>query len=90
MDISIGQLLVWLIIGALAGTLAARLVTRRKRGYGFAHNLVLGLIGAVVGGLIFDLLDIRIGGDIVLTFSDLLAAFIGSVVVIAMWTFLRR
>ena len=39
MSISIGEIIVWLIIGALAGTLAGRLVTFTKRGFGFWVNI---------------------------------------------------
>jgi len=37
-DINIGQLIVWLVIGALAGTLAARVFAPRKRGFGALTN----------------------------------------------------
>ena len=50
------SILTWLIVGAFAGLLASVLV--RGRGYGCLGNTVVGLIGAVVGGFVFNLLGI--------------------------------
>ena len=90
MDFTFGQLLGWLIIGALVGVLVGRLVHRSKRGFGLLGNLVLGLVGAVVGGVVFDLLDINIGADLVITGNDLVAAFVGSLIVLAILWVIRR
>lgn len=90
MTITLGQLLVWLIIGALVGTLVGRLVSNRKRGFGWVNNLVLGIAGALVGGILFDLLDITIGGDIVLTFTDFVAAFVGALLILGVLWVVRR
>ena len=73
MTITLGQLITWLIIGALAGSLAGALVRRRRRGYGLAVNLTIGLIGALLGGVIFRLLSINLGlGQMVLNASNFL------------------
>jgi len=90
MDITLGQVLVWLIIGALVGTLVGRLVHNRKRGFGLVGNIVLGLVGAVVGGFLFDLLEISIGGDVVLTGTDFVSAFVGALIVLAILWVIRR
>ena len=89
-NISIGTIIIWLIIGALAGSLAGRVVTRSKKGYGFIGNLILGLVGAVVGGFIFNILDIDIGAEIVISLGDLIAAFVGAVLLIIVLGFFRR
>ena len=47
---TIGKIVVWLIVGALAGTLAGRVMTLSKRGFGFWTNMAVGMIGALVGG----------------------------------------
>lgn len=59
-------LIVFLAIGALAGWLAGQFM--KGRGFGFAGNIVVGIVGAVIGGSVFSLLGISAGG------------FIGSVV----------
>jgi len=91
MPVTIGEILIWLIIGGLTGSFVAMLATRRKEGFGRATNLGLGLAGALVGGAVFELLHIDLGlGELSVSFEDLLSAFIGSVVVLAIvWT-LRR
>ena len=61
MSISIGEIIVWLIIGALAGTLAGRLITFTKRGFGFWVNTGVGMLGALVGGFLFRLFHIDLG-----------------------------
>jgi len=82
----IGKIIVWLIIGALAGTFTARLVTFKKEGFGRWINLAVGMLGAVVGGLLFGLFNIDLGlGELKVTFEDLLAAFVGSLLCVIAW-----
>jgi uncharacterized membrane protein YeaQ/YmgE (transglycosylase-associated protein family) len=57
----LGKIIVWLIIGAIAGTLASRLVTFSREGFGRWMNLGVGMLGAVVGGFLFGLLNINLG-----------------------------
>jgi uncharacterized membrane protein YeaQ/YmgE (transglycosylase-associated protein family) len=87
---TIDQLVVWLIIGALAGSLAGMLVTGTRKGYGPATNIVLGLIGAVIGGYVFDKLNVNLGlGSITISFDEIVAAFVGSLILLALLSFLR-
>jgi uncharacterized membrane protein YeaQ/YmgE (transglycosylase-associated protein family) len=91
MSISIGEIIVWLIIGALAGTLAGRLITFTKRGFGFWVNTGVGMLGALVGGFLFRLFHIDLGlGEIKITFEDLISAFAGSLLCIIVWRLIRR
>ena len=91
MSVPIGKIIVWLVIGALAGTLAGRLMTFSKRGFGLWANVGFGMVGAVVGGLIFRLLHIDLGlGEIKITFEDLLSAFVGSLLCIIAWRLIRK
>ena len=91
MSVPVGKIIVWLIIGALAGTLAGRLMTFSKRGFGLWANVAFGMIGAVVGGLIFRLLHIDLGlGEIKITFEDLISAFVGSLLCIIIWRLIRK
>ena len=88
---TISKIVVWLIIGALAGTLAGRLVTFSKQGLGFWTNLGLGMLGAVVGGGLFWLLGIDLGvGEIKITFEDLISAFVGSLLCVVAWWLIRK
>ena len=82
----VGTVLVWLIVGGFAGTLAGRLVTFKKEGLGRWTNLGVGLVGALIGGGLFKLFHIDLGlGEIKITFEDLIAAFVGSLLFIVLW-----
>jgi len=72
-------LLGWLVIGLIAGWLAGKL--SRGRGFGCLTDIVLGLIGAVLGGWIFSKLGI--GGDTTSFIYSLAAATVGAVVIVA-------
>lgn len=83
MDFSIGQLIVWLIVGGLAGSLAGWAVTFKKEGLGKWLNLGVGMVGALIGGAIFRIFKIDLGlGNIKITFEDLLSAFLGSLLLL--------
>ena len=58
MNISLDQIIVWLLIGAIAGTLAGAMVKRSKKGFGVFSNLGIGLVGALIGGALFRLFDL--------------------------------
>jgi len=81
----LGVIISWLIIGALSGSLIGRLFKGRKEGYGFIMNLILGCAGALLGWLVFELFDISLGIDIAITFDQLVAALLGTAVVILIW-----
>jgi uncharacterized membrane protein YeaQ/YmgE (transglycosylase-associated protein family) len=66
----------WLVIGLLAGWLAGTL--SRGRGYGCFANVILGLVGAVLGGWIFVKLEFWGGGF----FYSLAAATLGAVILV--------
>jgi uncharacterized membrane protein YeaQ/YmgE (transglycosylase-associated protein family) len=71
------SLIGWLIIGLLAGWIAGQI--SRGRGFGCLANVILGLIGAVLGGWIFTKLGIWGGGF----WYSLAAATVGAVVLVA-------
>jgi uncharacterized membrane protein YeaQ/YmgE (transglycosylase-associated protein family) len=88
---TLDQLVVWLIIGALAGSLASMIVTGSRRGYGLASNILLGLIGAVIGGYVFDKLNVNLGlGSLTISGEDVVAAFVGSLILLALLSLLQR
>ncbi len=83
------DILALLIIGALAGTAAASVLrgqasTKRSD---WIRNTVIGVLGALVGGFLFDVLNLNddlpkiLSGT--LTPADVLVAFVGALIVIA-------
>jgi uncharacterized membrane protein YeaQ/YmgE (transglycosylase-associated protein family) len=88
---NIGQIIVWIIVGGFAGTLAGRAVTWKRQGLGRWTNLVVGMAGAVIGGELFKLFRIDFGlGELKVSFEDLIAAFLGSLLVIFAWRIIAR
>ena len=86
MNLTLGQFIVWLIVGALAGNLTGRLVTFKKEGLGRWTNLGVGMVGALIGGLFVRVFHIDLGlGDLKVTFEDLIAAFAGSLLFVVVW-----
>lgn len=55
------QTIVFLVIGAVAGWLAG--VIMKGGGFGLVGNLIVGILGAVLGGWLFNMLNISIGGE---------------------------
>ncbi len=53
------KLIAFILIGAFSGWIAGQLT--KGKGFGFTWNTVLGIVGAVIGGWLFDLLNIRVG-----------------------------
>jgi uncharacterized membrane protein YeaQ/YmgE (transglycosylase-associated protein family) len=83
---TLGELVVWLIVGALAGSLAGVVVTFKKEGLGRWKNVGVGLVGAVIGGGLFNILNIDLGlGELKVSFEDLLSAFFGSLILMIGW-----
>jgi uncharacterized membrane protein YeaQ/YmgE (transglycosylase-associated protein family) len=71
------SILWWLLIGLIAGWLAGTVA--RGRGFGCVVDVILGLIGAVIGGWIFQRLGIVAFGF----WGSLAAATVGAIVLVA-------
>ena len=71
----------WLILGLIAGFIASKLVN--KEGSGLVPDIVLGIIGALVGGFLFT----QLGGIGITGFNlySMLVAIIGAVIVLAIY-----
>jgi uncharacterized membrane protein YeaQ/YmgE (transglycosylase-associated protein family) len=71
------SILGWIIIGLIAGWLAGKI--SRGEGYGCLTDIVLGLVGSLLGGWIFMRLGILGGGFI----YSLAAATLGAVILVS-------
>jgi uncharacterized membrane protein YeaQ/YmgE (transglycosylase-associated protein family) len=74
-------ILSWIILGLIAGFIGSRIVDRR--GQGLWLDMALGIVGAVVGGFLFDLFGAS--GVTGLNIYSMLVAIAGSVVVLLIY-----
>ncbi len=78
-------LIVWVIVGAVAGWLAGLLV--RGGGFGFVANTVLGIVGAAVAGFVLPRLGFFLGHDLI---GEILRAAVGAVIVLVVLSLIPR
>ena len=78
MDSAVG-LLVWIVIGAIAGWLASMVMHSRL---GLVADIIVGIVGALIGGFVFNLLGIA--GTTGFNLWSIFVAFIGSVILLAL------
>jgi uncharacterized membrane protein YeaQ/YmgE (transglycosylase-associated protein family) len=76
-------IIVILVVGAIAGWLAGKIM--EGRGFGFWANAALGILGALVGSFVFNLLGIYTAGLI----AGIVKATVGAVIVLAIAGWLR-
>jgi len=79
------EILIWLVIGAIAGWLAGQLV--RGGGYGLIGNIVVGIVGAVIAGYLLPRLGISLGAGFV---RSVISAFIGACLLLAVVRLVKR
>lgn len=75
------SIIAWLILGLLAGFIGSKIVN--KRGEGLFLDIVLGIVGAIAGGVLFRLFGAH--GVSGLNLYSLVVAVIGSVVVLLLY-----
>lgn len=80
---SLDQLIVWLVVGLLGGSLAGLLITWERKGFGLLRNLAVGLVGALIGGFIFRMLGLLpVLDKYAISLRDVVSAFVGSLIVL--------
>jgi uncharacterized membrane protein YeaQ/YmgE (transglycosylase-associated protein family) len=79
------QLIGFLILGAIVGWLAGKIMS--GHGYGIIWDIVLGIVGAFVGGFVFSLIFGTAPTGLIMSF---IVALIGAVVVVGIVHMIRR
>jgi uncharacterized membrane protein YeaQ/YmgE (transglycosylase-associated protein family) len=80
------SIVAWIVLGLVAGFIGSKIVN--KTGEGFVVDILLGVVGAVVGGFIFNFLGAS--GVTGLNLYSLVVAVIGSVVFLVIYHAVRR
>ena len=78
-------LLIWIIVGAVAGWLAGVLI--KGGDFGLVGDIVVGVIGAFIGGWLASVLNISVGTGII---SSIATATAGAIVLILVLRLVRR
>lgn len=80
-----GRGVLWfLLVGLIAGWLAGKIM--RGRGYGLVGDLIIGILGAILGGWIFSLLGIAAWGFI----GNIIIALTGALVLLYLVRLVKR
>jgi uncharacterized membrane protein YeaQ/YmgE (transglycosylase-associated protein family) len=80
------SIIAWIILGLIAGFIASKIVN--KQGEGFVLDIVLGIVGALVGGWLFAFFGA--GGVTGLNLYSMLVAIVGAIVVLVVYHAVRR
>lgn len=75
-------IVIWIIVGAIAGFAASRVLT--GRGMGLLWDIVVGILGAFLGGWLASLVGIPVSTG-TFTVSGLIAAFVGAVILLVIF-----
>jgi uncharacterized membrane protein YeaQ/YmgE (transglycosylase-associated protein family) len=91
MPFTFSQLVVWLVVGVLAGSLVSLIVTGSREGLGRWTGLGIGLIGALIGGALFRFFNILPGLEsLSISLRDVVAAFIGALIFLAILWLVKK
>jgi uncharacterized membrane protein YeaQ/YmgE (transglycosylase-associated protein family) len=80
------SIIAWLVLGLIAGFIGSKLVN--KSGEGLILDIVLGIVGAVVGGWLFTFFGAQ--GVTGFNLYSLLVAVIGAIVVLVIYHLIRK
>jgi uncharacterized membrane protein YeaQ/YmgE (transglycosylase-associated protein family) len=78
--------LAWIVLGLIAGFIGSKIVN--KTGEGVVLDIILGIVGATVGGWLFNMFGAR--GVSGFNLYSLLVAIVGAVVVLVVYHAIRR
>ncbi len=76
----------WIILGLIAGFIASKIVN--KQGEGFVLDIILGIVGALVGGWLFTFFGAA--GVTGFNLYSMFVAIIGAIVVLVVYHMVRR
>ena len=80
------SIIAWLVLGLIAGFIGSKIVN--KQGEGMVLDIVLGIVGAVVGGYLFNL--VGASGVTGLNLYSMFVAVVGSVILLVVYHAIRR
>jgi uncharacterized membrane protein YeaQ/YmgE (transglycosylase-associated protein family) len=85
LSMSLMGLIIWLLIGAIAGWLAGNIM--KGGGFGVVGNILVGIIGAAIAGAILPRIGLYIGGGLL---GDIINAVIGACILLFIIGLIKR
>jgi uncharacterized membrane protein YeaQ/YmgE (transglycosylase-associated protein family) len=85
MEIDLQSLIVWLLIGAIAGWLAGQIM--KGGGFGLVGDIIVGIVGAFIAGILFPRLGFAFGNPLV---GSIIAAVVGACLLLFIMRLVRR
>lgn len=80
----LGAILFWIIVGLIAGVLAKWVIPGDDPG-GIILTIIIGIVGAVIGGYVLRLIGLGAGGGTGQWLGSIIAGFIGAVILLALY-----
>jgi uncharacterized membrane protein YeaQ/YmgE (transglycosylase-associated protein family) len=80
----LSNLIWWIVVGLIAGWAAGKIM--KGGGYGAVADIILGIVGAVIGGWLMGILGIQAGGLI----GTIVVAIIGAVFLIWLTRLIKK
>jgi uncharacterized membrane protein YeaQ/YmgE (transglycosylase-associated protein family) len=84
---SLSDVIVFIVVGLIAGFLASRLILGKGRGWFF--DIIIGIIGAFIGGWLAGVLHVSINLGIPFL-NQVIIAFVGAVILLMIWRLVFR
>jgi len=83
--VAVESILIFLVVGAVAGWLAGQIV--KGHGFGLVGNIVVGIVGAFIAGWLLPAIGLSIGGGII---AAIIHALIGAVILLVLIGLIKR
>jgi len=79
------NILIWIVIGAVAGWLAGQLI--RGGGYGLIGDIFVGIVGSIIAGYLLPMMGIHLGAGFI---RSVINAFIGACLLLTIVRLVKR
>ena len=87
-SVDVMSIIGWIILGLIAGAIA-KAILPGEQGGGWVVTIIIGIIGAILGGFLASaLFDVNVN-DSFWSLTTWLSAIIGAIIVLAIWGFIR-
>ncbi|MGB0747223.1 MAG: GlsB/YeaQ/YmgE family stress response membrane protein [Magnetospiraceae bacterium] len=82
-NLSLSAILMWVIVGGIAGWIVGMIARSSKGGFGPWGNVLMGILGGVIGGALFRIFNIHLGLPVVtLDLNTIVAGVVGGLIMV--------